>query len=98
MCNSSCLIEIKSSFKFIINRKVSFRFFFVFLYNLYRYNLIISIFNFINNKEVFFISAFNSVNDEGAFFKFFFIFFSYNSCKYNLIMFIFNKKIIINNI
>ena len=75
---------MKSSFKFIINKKISFKFFSAFLCNLYKYNLIIFIFNFINSG--------------GAFFKFFFTFFFYNLYKYNLIIFIFNKKIIINNI
>ena len=71
---------MKSDFRFIINKRVFFKFF----YNLYKCNLIVFIFNFINN--------------EGASFRFFFIFFFYNLCKCNLIVFILNKKVIINNI
>ena len=92
------LIKIKSDSEFIINKGVFFKFFFIFFYNLYKCNLIISAFDSVNNKGVFFIFTFNSVNSEGVFFIFFFIFFSYNLYKCNLIIFIFNKKIIINNI
>ena len=98
MHSSSYLIKIKSSSKFIINKKVFFRFFSIFLYKLYKYNLITFIFNFINNKKAFFIFIFNSVNSKETSFKFFFTFFSYNLYKYNLIIFTFNKKTIINNI
>ena len=89
---------MKSSFRFVINKTASLKFFFMFFYNLYKYNLIISALDFVNNKEVSFISTLNSINNEGAFFRFFFTFFSCNSCRYNLIIFIFNKKVIINNI
>ena len=98
MHNSFYLIKMKFSFKFVINKRTFFKFFFTFLYNLYRYNLIISTFNSVNNEKTFFTFIFNFINSEGASFKFFFIFFSYNLYKYNLIVFIFNKKIIINNI
>ena len=89
---------MKSDFKFIINKKTFFKFFSTLLYNLYKYNLITSALNFINNKGVSFIFIFLFINSKGASFKFFFIFFSYNLYKYNLIMFVLNKKIIINNI
>ena len=84
MRGSFYLIKIKSGFRFIINKEAFFRFFFVFSYNLYRYNLIIFTFNFVNSRR--------------ASFKFFFTFFSYNLYKYNLIMSALNKKTIINNI
>ena len=75
---------MKFSFKFIINKKTFFKFFFMLFYNLCKYNLITFIFNFINNKRVFF--------------KFFFVFLFYNLYKYNLIISVFNKKVIVNNI
>ena len=84
MCSSFYLIKIKFNFRFIINKRVFLKFFFIFFYNLYKYNLITFIFNFVNSK--------------GASFKFFFIFFLYNLYKCNLIVFIFNKRVIINNI
>ena len=98
MCSLFYLIKIKFNFKFIINKRVFLRFFSVFFYNLYKCNLIISVFNSVNNEETFFIFIFNFINSKKAFFKFFFTFFFYNLYKYNLIIFIFNKEVIINNI
>ena len=98
MCGSFCLIEMKFNFRFVINKKISFKFFSIFFYNLYKYNLIASAFNSVNNKRAFFIFIFNFINSKRVSFRFFFIFFSYNLYKYNLIVSIFNKRIIINNI
>ena len=89
---------MKSGFRFIINKRIFFKFFSILLYNLYKCNLIISVFNSVNSKRAFFIFIFNFVNNGGTFFRFFFTFFSYNLYKCNLIIFIFNKRIIINNI
>ena len=89
---------MKFNSRFIINKKTFFKFFFAFFYNLYKYNLITSAFDFINNKRVSFIFVFNFVNNKKTSFKFFFTFFSYNLYKYNLIISVFNKEVIINNI
>ena len=112
MHSSSYLIKIKSSSKFIINKKIFLRFFSALLYNSCKCDLITSVLNFVNGEEasftsaldstngggVFFTSVLDSVNSRGVSFKFFFIFFSYNLYRYNLIISIFNKEVIINNI
>ena len=89
---------MKFNFKFVINKEIFLRFFSVFFYNLYKCNLIVSAFDFINSERVFFIFIFNFINNERVSFRFFFTFFFYNLYKYNLIIFTFNKEVIINNI
>ena len=80
----SYLIEIKSGSGFVISRGAFFKFFSVFLCNLYRYDLI--------------VSTLNSANNGGASFRFFFAFFLCNSCKYNLIVSVFDRGAIMNDI
>ena len=98
MCSSSYLIKIKSGSGFVINEGVSFRFFSVFPYNLYKCDLITSALDSVNDRGVSFISVLDSVNDRRASFRFFFTFFSYNSYKCNLIVSALNKRVIVNDI